>query len=347
MVSSTTLIPSIASQRSASAPGRWRPGRPAARPCCAASCGRRARSWPARRGPTNSQLEPVEERPADERRLDRVVERHEQRHDDRDEQQPVPRAAVAAVRRDLFGGAVAPAAGSLRWTSAAPLPGASPGCQPADHPAGTPFGPSCHVHGSVRRRETATSTRPDRSRCSTSAATGSQGHSEAKCATSHSAGPLDSMRFRDRVVLEVAGQEDVGPRRGRRAGQRPAAAAADGDPPHRAARDRPRPAPRRPSPAAPRRPAPANSRRVIGRSSSPTRPSPARGSPSAGSSGTASRRPEDAGERVVDPGVGGPVGVGVRDEQRRAGRGSAGGRGGPSGRRRARRAPGSAAAGGG
>ena len=75
----------------------------------------------------------------------------------------------------------------------APFPGAGPGCQPADCPAGTPCDPSCHVHGSVRRRETATSTRPDRSRCSTSAATGSQGHSVAKCPTSQSAGPLDSI----------------------------------------------------------------------------------------------------------------------------------------------------------
>ena len=115
----------------------------------------------------------------------------------------------------------------------APFPGGgAPGRQPADCPAGTPSGPPCHVHGSVRRRETATSTRPDRSRCSTSAATGSQGHSEAKCATSQSAGPLDSMPFRDRVVLEVAGQEDVGARGGRGPGQRPAAAAADGDPAH-------------------------------------------------------------------------------------------------------------------
>src|SRR3712207_7103873 len=50
------------------------------------------------------------------------------------------------------------------------------------------------VQGSVRRRDTATSTRPDRSRARTSAATGSQGHSEAKCATSQTAGPGTSCR---------------------------------------------------------------------------------------------------------------------------------------------------------
>ena len=45
----------------------------------------------------------------------------------------------------------------------------------------------------------------------------------------------------------------------------------------------------------------ANSRRVIGRSSSPTRPSPARGSPSAGSRGTASRTPRTAASASFTP----------------------------------------------
>src|SRR3954462_2445915 len=47
------------------------------------------------------------------------------------------------------------------------------------------------VHGSVRRAETSTSTRPSRSPESVSAATGNHGHSEAKCATSHSPAPVD------------------------------------------------------------------------------------------------------------------------------------------------------------
>ena len=183
----------------------------------------------------------------------------------------------------------------------APFPGASPGCQPADRPAGTPFDPSCHVHGSVRRRETATSTRPDRSRCSTSAATGSQGHSVAKCPTSQSAGPLDSIASETGWCLRSLVRNTSAPAAAAALGQRPAAAAADGDPPHDAAPDRPRRGRRRPSPGAPPAACAANSRRVIGRSSSPTRPSPARGSPSAGSRGTASRTPRTAASASFTP----------------------------------------------
>ena len=291
------------------------------------------------------QLEPVEERPAEQRRLHLVVQRHEQRHHDRDEQQPVPWAAVAAVRRDV----PVPRRRwrDLRWTSVPPLPGGAPGLSRPIGPAGTPvLTPTCHVHGSVR---------PPRD---------GHLHPPGQVAVQHvrrdrQPGPLGGevchvaqrgatrlQRLGDRVVLEVAGQEDVGARGRRGAGQRPAAAAAHGDPaaPTRSGS----PAARTPPavPAARRPPA-----RELAQGHRPVQlPHPAEPGPR-----IAVRRlqrdgvaqPEDGGQRVVDPGVGRPVGVGVRDEQRRAGRGSAGAPAGPSGRRRARRGPGSAAAGGG
>ena len=133
-------------------------------------------------------------------------------------------------------------------------------------------------------------------------------------------GPPTSPRVGDRVVLQVAGQQHVGARPRRR----PPAAT-------RRCRRRPRPGgrsgrgPRPPgrrrrSPAGRRPPARRTRAAVIG---SRQRRRPGRGPRPAvvgvGSSGTASRQPEDGGQRVVDAVVGGPVGVGVRDEQRGAG----------------------------
>src|SRR4051812_19054517 len=49
------------------------------------------------------ELHPVERRKAEEPRLVVVVQRDQQRHDDRNDEQPVPGAAVTARIRGLFG----------------------------------------------------------------------------------------------------------------------------------------------------------------------------------------------------------------------------------------------------
>ena len=201
------------------------------------------------------QLQPVEERPADRASGRRVVERDDQRHHDRDQQQPVPRAAVAASRRDLARWPDRPAA-SLRWTSLPPSPGATPGVsRPVARPEPRRT-PRARSTGRCAVAETATSTRPDRSRCE------QRPPRPATRATRWRSVPR--RRAPGHSTRSIPTRGGASGRWSGRRRRRPRAAASGSEPPlppqtatrrTMPLRDRPPPAPRRPSPAAPRRPA--------------------------------------------------------------------------------------------
>ena len=337
MVSSTTLMPFMAqrSRRVGVARDGVAGGLPLGRAAPRHPVDER-RSWP-RRGPRRPAAASRRAASRTERRVHLVVERHEQRHHDRHQQQPVPRAAVAAVRRDRGGRSPG---GVVAVDITAPFPGGEPRVSAGRSPGRNPVRPL------VPRPRVGARRRGD-------------GHLDppGQVAVEHvrrhrQPGPLGGEvchvaqrratrlhRFRDGVVLEVAGQEDVGAGRGRRAVSEPPL------PPQTATGRTSRsgsPATRTPPTVAGRTAAAraANSRRVTAllQVAHPAEAGPR----------VAVRRlqrhgvpqPEDGGQRVVDAGVGGAVGVGVRDERARRRPGSAGGPGGPWDRRRARRAPG-------